>query len=108
MGSLQQYGKVRVDFTYTSGSLQSACSTGEEFRANSSGEATMSFCKAMKQPLADLQLFQPEKKETASEPFLLHTLKTSRMLEGDVPQELDDIHTKISYFPFKRRLQRTE
>ena len=30
----------------------------------------MSFCKGTKQPLADLQ---PEKKETASEPFLWHT-----------------------------------
>ena len=44
--------------------------TAEEIRAHSSGEATMSFCKGMKQPLADLQ---PEKKETASEPSLWHT-----------------------------------
>ena len=57
------YGEVWPGFTYTCGSFQSAYSTGEEIRAHSSGEATMSFCKGMKQPLADLQ---PEKKETAS------------------------------------------
>ena len=43
------------------------------------GEATTSFRNGMKQPLTDLQLLQPEMKETASE--------TSSMLEGDVPQE---------------------
>ena len=32
----------------------------------------MSFCKGMKQPLADLQLLQPETKETASELILWH------------------------------------
>ena len=33
----------------------------------------MSFCKGVKQCLADLQPLQPEKKETASEPSLWHT-----------------------------------
>ena len=33
----------------------------------------MSFCKGMKQNLADLQLLQLETKETASELFLWHT-----------------------------------
>ena len=49
--------------------------TAQERRSEStqerrSGEATMSFCNGMKQPLADLQLLQPEMKETASDPFL--------------------------------------
>ena len=52
-----------------------------------SGEATMSFRNGIKQPLADLQLLQPEMKETAGEPFLWTPLKTSSILEGDVPQE---------------------
>ena len=61
------YGKVRPGFTYTCSSFQSAYSTGEDIRAHSSDEATMSFYKGMKQPLADLQPLQPEKKEIASE-----------------------------------------
>ena len=46
----------------------------------------MSFCKGMKQPLADLQPLQPEKKETVSGRPYGTPLKTSSMLEGDVPQ----------------------
>ena len=81
---------------YACGSFQSACSTGEEIRAHLSGEATMSFCKGMKQPLADLQLLQPEMKETASEPILWPTSEdTKHMLEGDVPQEQMTKHIKI-------------
>ena len=82
MGSLQPYGKVRLDFTYTCGSLQSACSTGEEISAHSNDEATMSLCKEMKQPLADPQLLQPEKKETASEPSLWHTPEDLKHVRG--------------------------
>ena len=73
MGSLQPYGRVWPGFTYICGNFQSAFSTEEEIRANSSGETTMSFCKGMKQTLADLQLLQLEMKETASEPILWHT-----------------------------------
>ena len=62
-------------------------STGEVIRAHSGGEATKSFCKGMKQPLADLQLLQPETKETASESTYGTPLKTPSMLEGDVPHE---------------------
>ena len=50
MGSLQPYGRVRPGFTDICGSLQSAFSTVEEIRDYSSGEATTSFCKGMKQP----------------------------------------------------------
>ena len=102
-GSLQPYGRLRPDCTYTCGSFQSAYSTGEEIRAHSGGEATMSFCKGMKQPLADLQLLQPETKETASEPILWTPLKTPSMLEGDVPQQQMTKHIKIGcLFSFRK------
>ena len=42
----------------------------------------MSFCKGMKQPLADLQLLQAEKKETASEPFLRRTPEDLKHVRG--------------------------
>ena len=82
VGSLQPYGRVWPGFTYSCGSFQSACSTGEEIRAHSSGGATMSFCKGMQQPLADLQPLQPEKKETASEPSLWHTPEDLKHVRG--------------------------
>ena len=94
------YGKVRPGFTYTCGSFQSAYSTGEKTRAHSSGEATMSFCKAMKQPLADLQALQLEKKETASEPSLWHTPQNLKHVRGRYTTGTDDKHTKISCFFF--------
>ena len=82
MESLQQYEKVRLGFTYTCGSFQSSCSTGEEIRALPSGEATMSFGKGMKQPLADLRPLKPEKQETASEPTLWHTPEDLKRVRG--------------------------
>ena len=42
----------------------------------------MSFCKGMKQPLADLELLQPETKETASEPILWHTSEDPKHVRG--------------------------
>ena len=81
-------------FTYICGSFQSAFST-EEIRAHSRGEATISFCKGMKQPLADLQLLQPEMKETAMSRSYATPLRTSSMLEGDVPQEQMTKHIKM-------------
>ena len=101
MGSLQLYGRVRSDFTYTCGSFQSACSTGEEIRAHSSGEATMSFCKGIKQPLADLQLLQPEMKETASEPFLWRTSEDLKHVTGRCTTGIDDkTHENMFFISF--------
>ena len=87
VGSLQPYGRVQPDCTYTCGSFQSAYITGEEIRAHSGGEATMSFCNGMKQPLADLQLLQPERKRLQVSRSYGTPLMTPSMLEGDVPQE---------------------
>ena len=106
MGSLQPYGRVRLGFTYTRGSFQSACSTGEEIRAHSSGEAAMSFCKGMKQPLADLQLLQQETKETASEPFLWHTSEDLKHVRGRCTTGAHDKTHKNRMFIFF--CQRTE
>ena len=98
VGSLQPYRRVRPGFTYSCGSFQSACSTGEEIRAHSSDEATMSFSKGMKQPLADLQPLQREKKETASELSLWHTPEDLKHVRGRCTTGADDKHTKTSFF----------
>ena len=95
MGFLQPYGRVRPDFTYTCGSFQSAYSTGEEIRAHSSGKATMSFCKGMTQPLADLQLLQPETKEIASEPILWYTSEDPKHVRGRCTTGKMTKHIKI-------------
>ena len=93
------YGKVRPGFIYTCGSFQSAYNTGEEIRAHSSGEATLSFYKGMKQqPLAHLQ---PEKKETASEPSLWHTPEDLKHVRETYTTGTDDKHTKILFFLYK-------
>ena len=42
----------------------------------------MSFCKEMKQPLADLRPLQPEKQETASELTLWHALEDLKHVRG--------------------------
>ena len=55
----------------------------------------MSFCKGMKQPLADLQPLQPEKKETASEPFLWHTPEDLKPVRGRCTTGADDKTHKI-------------
>ena len=94
------YMKVRPGFTYTCGSFQSAYSTEEEIRAHSSGEATMSFCKGMKQPMADLRPLQPEKKETASEPSLWHTPEDLKHVTGRCTTGTDNKHTKEFFFFF--------
>ena len=98
MGSIQPYERVWLGFTYTCGSFQSAFSTGEEIRAHSSGEATMSFYKGMKQPLADLEPLQPEKKQTASEPSLWHTPEDLKLVRGRCTTGADDKHTKNNFF----------
>ena len=105
MGFLQPYGRVRPDFTYTCGSFQSAYSTGEEIRAHSGGEATMSFCEGMKQPLADLQLLQPRRKRLQVSRSYGTPLKTPSMLEGDVTQEQTTKHIKhVVYFLFEKKV----
>ena len=69
----------------------------------------MIFCKGMKQPLADLQPLQLEKKETASEPFLWHTPEGLKHVRGRSTTGADDKTHKISYlFSFVKRCQRTE
>ena len=52
----------------------------------------MSFCKGMKQPLADLQ---PEKKETASDPSLWHTSEDLKHVRGRCTTGTDDKTHKI-------------
>ena len=106
VGSLQLYGRVRLGFTQICGSFQSAFSTEEEIRAHSSGEATMSFCKAMKQPLADLQLLQPETKETASEPILWHTSEDLNHVRGRCTTGTDDKTHKKQAFIFQSETMR--
>ena len=90
VGSLQPYGRIRPDCTYTCGSFQSAYSTGQEIRAHSIGEAAMSFCKGMKQPLTDLQPLQPGKRETASEPILWHSSEDPKHVRGRCTTGTDD------------------
>ena len=53
------------------GIYQSACSTGQETRAHSSGEATWAFVTWMEQPPAES--LTREAKRTASEPSIWHT-----------------------------------
>ena len=50
----------------------------------------MSFYKGMKQPLADLQLLQPETKETESEPILWHTSEDLKHVRGRCATGTDD------------------
>ena len=65
----------------------------------------MSFCKGMKQPLADLQPLQLEKKKRlqVSRPYGT-PLKTSSMLEGDVPQGQMTKTQKQVYFFFVKKI----
>ena len=60
----------------------------------------MSFCNWMKQPLADLQLLQPETKETASEPFLWHTSEDLKHVRGRCTTGADDKTHKDRLFIF--------
>ena len=71
-----------------------------QHRAHSSCEATMSFCKGMKQPLADLQLLQPETKETASEWTLWHTSEDLKHVRGRCTTVTDDKTHKNRLFIF--------
>ena len=57
----------------------------------------MSFCKGLKQPLADLQ---PETKETASEPFLWHTSEGLKHVRGRCSTGADDKTHKNRLFIF--------
>ena len=87
-------------FTYICGSFQSAFSKEEEIRAHASGEATMSFCKGMKQPLTDLQLLQQETKETASEPILWHPSEDLKHVRGRCTTGTEDKTHKNILFIF--------
>ena len=60
----------------------------------------MSFCKGMKQPLADLQFLQPETKVTASEPILWHTSEDPKHIRGRCTTGTDDKTHKNRLFIF--------
>ena len=60
----------------------------------------MSFCKGMMQPLADLQLLQPETKETAIEPILWHTSEDLKHVRGRCTTGTDDKTRKNRLFIF--------
>ena len=60
----------------------------------------MSFYNGMKQPLADLQLLQPETKETASEPFLWHTSEDPKHVRGRCTTGIGDKTHKNKLFIF--------
>ena len=60
----------------------------------------MSFCKGMKQPLADLQPLQQETKETASEPFIWHTSEDLKHVRGRCTRGADDKTHKNTLFNF--------
>ena len=62
----------------------------------------MSFCKGMKQPLADLKLLQPEKKETASHPFLWHTPEDLKHVRGRCTK-IARWHTHKNKLLFKKK-----
>ena len=97
------YGKVRPGFTYTCGSFQSAYSIGEEIRAYSSGEGTMSFVRGWNNlwQISNLSN-QRRKRLQVSSPYGT-PLKTSSMLEGDVPQEQrTNTQNKFLFFSFKK------
>ena len=60
----------------------------------------MSFCKGMKQPLADLQLLQPEMKETPSEPILCHTSEDPKHVRERCTTGTDDKTHKNQFIIF--------
>ena len=60
----------------------------------------MSFCKEMKQPLADIHLLQPETKETASESILWHTSEDLKHVRGRCTTGTDDETHKNRLFIF--------
>ena len=81
VGSLQHTWESGARQRLSCISYQSACSTGEETRAHSSGEATWAFVTGMEQPLAE----SPTRKgrRIASEPSLWPPLVDLRqMLDG--------------------------
>ena len=63
----------------------------------------MSFCKGMKQPLTDLELLQPETKETASELILWHTSEDLKHVRGRCTTGTDDkTHENRLYIFFSK------
>ena len=88
-GTLQHAWESAARQRLFCGSFLSACSTGEETRANSSGEATMSFCKGMEQPLAESPTTptREERELQASRRYGTPQVDLRQMLEGDVPQD---------------------
>ena len=65
----------------------------------------MSFCKGLKQPLADLELLQLETKETASEPILWHTSEDLKHVRGRCTTGTDDkTHKNRLFIPFVKKV----
>ena len=58
-------------------------------RAHSSGEATWAFVTGMEQPLAESPT-REGKRTAASRPYGTPQVDLRHMLEGDVPQDIDD------------------
>ena len=79
----------------TCGSYQSACSTGEESRAHSSGEATWAFVTGIQQPLAEFPN-REGKRTAASRPYGTPQVDLRHMLEGDVSQDVDEMLFNVS------------
>ena len=65
-------------------------STGEESRAHSSGEATWAFGTGMEQPLAE-SLTREGKRTAASRLYGTPQVDLRHMLQGDVPQDVDEM-----------------
>ena len=86
VGFLQHAWESAARQHLTCGSCQSACSTGEETRAHSSGEATWAFITGMEQPLAESPT-REGKRTAASFPYGKLQVDLRHMLEGDLPQD---------------------
>ena len=90
VGSLQHAWEIVARQCLTCGSYQSACSTGEETRAHSSGEATRGFLTGIEQPLAESST-RERKRTAASRPYGTPQVDLRHVLEGDIPQDVDEM-----------------
>ena len=90
MGSLQHSWESVARQCLSCGSYQFTCSTGEETRADSSGEATLAFVTGIEEPLAESPT--REAKRTASKPSLWHTPSRPQAdVRGRCTTGLDDM-----------------
>ena len=90
VGSLQHAWEIAARQCLTCVSYQSACSTGEETRAHSSGEATSAFLTGIGQPLAE-SLTREGKRTAASCPYGTSQVDLRHVLEEDIPQDVDEM-----------------